>query len=146
MKFCKYIYIFVILCFYQQSIKAQDIDTVNYLDYNTEVFYEDDTEEYEPSDEEQILQDESDQAREVVLHIEDLLEYAIYLIDNDSLTYNYVIYKDSEEIVEYQKQLNDLEYVKTKEKQLFFNAKNIYIIKIKRGISYTKDFTIKKDV
>lgn len=112
MKFCKYIYIFVILCFYQQSIKAQDIDTVNYLDYNTEVFYEDDTEEYEPSDEEQILQDESDQAREVVLHIEDLLEYAIYLIDNDSLTYNYVIYKDSEEIVEYQKQLNNLEDVK----------------------------------
>jgi hypothetical protein len=109
MKFCKFIYFFAILCFVQGNIKAQDVDTVNYLDYNTETFYEDESEDYEPSDEEQIFQDESDNARELVLHIEDLLNYAIYLADNDSLTYNYAIYKSSNELVEYQDQLSSLE-------------------------------------
>ncbi|MBR5253945.1 MAG: hypothetical protein IKV46_02770 [Bacteroidales bacterium] len=112
MKFCKIISFLFILCFYQTNIKAQDIDTVNYLDYNAQILYEEDAEdEYEPSDEEQILQDESDKAREFVLHTEDLLNYAIYLIDNDSLTYNYAIYKDSEDIVEYQNQLSSLENI-----------------------------------
>jgi hypothetical protein len=37
------------------------------------------------------------------------LNYAVYLEDNDSLTYNYAIYKNSEELVEYQEQLSSLE-------------------------------------
>lgn len=109
MKFCKLIFLLIALCFLQGNLKAQDIDTVNYLDYNAEVFYEDESEDYEPSDEEKIFQDESDEARELVLHIEDLLNYAVYLEDNDSLTYNYAIYKNSEDLVEYQEQLSSLE-------------------------------------
>ena len=99
----------VAICFLQGNLKAQDIDTVNYLDYNTEVFYEDEAEGYEPSDEEKIFQDESDESREHVLYIEDLLNYAVYLEENDSLTYNYAIYKNSDDIVEYQEQLSSLE-------------------------------------
>lgn len=109
MKFCKLIFLLVAICFLQGNLKAQDIDTVNYLDYNTEVFYEDEAEDYEPSDEEKIFQDESDESREHVLYIEDLLNYAVYLEDNDSLTYNYAIYKNSDELVEYQEQLSSLE-------------------------------------
>lgn len=109
MKFSKFLFLLVLFVFaIQGNTKAQDIDTVNYLEYNTE-FLEESEEEYEISDEEKVFQDESDEARELVLHIEDLLNYAIYLNENDSLTYRYAKYKDNEEFIEYEGQLPSLE-------------------------------------
>ncbi len=109
MKFSKFLFLLVLFVFaIQGNAKAQDIDTVNYLEYNTE-FLEESEEEYEISDEEKVFQDESDEARELVLHIEDLLNYAIYLNENDSLTYRYAKYKGNEEFIEYEGQLPSLE-------------------------------------
>lgn len=127
MKFFKFLFLLVL--FVQANAKAQDIDTVNYLDYNTE-FFDESEEEYEISDEEKIFQDESDESREIVLYIEDLLNYAIYLNENDSLTYRYAKYKDNEEFIEYEGQLPSLEdiekrfeLVDCKEENSFFYCK-----------------------
>ena len=130
MKFSKFLFLLVLFVFaIQGNAKAQDIDTVNYLEYNTE-FLEESEEEYEISDEEKIFQDESDEARELVLHIEDLLNYAIYLNENDSLTYRYAKYKGNEEFIEYEGQLPSLEdierrfeLVESKEENSFFYCK-----------------------
>lgn len=130
MKFSKFLFLLVLFVFaIQGNTKAQDIDTVNYLEYNTE-FLEESEEEYEISDEEKIFQDESDEARELVLHIEDLLNYAIYLNENDSLTYRYAKYKDNEEFIEYEGQLPSLEdierrfeLVESKEENSFLYCK-----------------------
>ena len=99
MKFCRFLSFLFLLVFVQENVKAQDVDTVNYLNYNEEIFYEEESEDYEPSDEELILQDESDQAREIVLKAEDLLNYALSLEENDSLTFRYALYKNSETLV-----------------------------------------------
>lgn len=109
MKFCKIICFLLILCFYYTNLKAQDVDTVNYLNYSEEIFYEEESEDYEPSDEELILQDESDEAREFVLKVEDLLNYAVFLEENDSLTFRYALYKDSETLVEFSKQVSSFD-------------------------------------
>ena len=93
----------------QENVKAQDVGTVNYLNYNEETFYEDESEDYQPSDEELILQDESDQAREFVLKTEDLLNYALSLEENDSLTFRYALYKNSETLVEFNKQVSSFD-------------------------------------
>ncbi len=130
MKFSKFLFLLVLFVFaIQGNTKAQDIDTVNYLEYNTE-FLEESEEEYEVSDEEKVFQDESDEARELVLHIEDLLNYAIYLNENDSLTYRYAKYKGNEEFIEYEGQLPSLEdierrfeLVESKEENSFFYCK-----------------------
>lgn len=110
MKFCKYLCLCVLILAIQETI-AQDIDTVNYLDYNADFLEEQTTEEYEMSDEEQIFQDESDQAREDVIYIEDLLNYAIYLNENDSLTYKYIKYKTEENYIEYEGNIPSLENI-----------------------------------
>ena len=109
MKFCKFISFLFLLLLVQENVKAQDVDTVNYLNYNEETFYEDESEDYQPSDEELILQDESDQAREFVLKTEDLLNYALSLEENDSLTFRYALYKNSETLVEFNKQVSSFD-------------------------------------
>ncbi|MEE1111844.1 MAG: hypothetical protein UH077_01500 [Bacteroidales bacterium] len=109
MKFCRFLSFLFLLVFVQENVKAQDVDTVNYLNYNEEIFYEEESEDYEPSDEELILQDESDQAREIVLKAEDLLNYALSLEENDSLTFRYALYKNSETLVEFNKQVSSFD-------------------------------------
>lgn len=111
MKFCRFICFLALIFICQENINAQDIDTVNYLEYSSDLLY-DESEEYELSDEEKLFQDESDEAREFVLYIEDLLSYAMYLNENDSLNYKYAIYEDEFEFVEYNQQLSPLEGIK----------------------------------
>ena len=56
---------------------------------------------YEPSDEEKIIQDESDKAREVLLGTEDIVSFVQYLLDNDSLVVRYAKYDSEDQWVEY---------------------------------------------
>lgn len=88
------------LCAYR--VQAQEPDSL-YSSYMQEEAYYDEEEsyEYEPSDEEKIVQDESDEARERVLYVEDLYNYVYYLLENDSLVYRYAKYKNQDEIVDF---------------------------------------------
>lgn len=127
MKFFRFLFLLVLFVFaVQGNTKAQDIDTVNYLDYNTELFDES-KEEYEISDEEKVFQDESDEAREFVLYVEDLLNYATYLNENDSLTYRYAKYKDNEEFVEYGGKLPELEDIEKRFELVDCKEENSFI-------------------
>ncbi len=84
------------------ALAAQDVDSLAYSSENMELYYEEDAaEEYEPSDEEKIIQDETDAAREVVLKAEDIFSYVLYLLEADSLVNRYAKYRDNDQMVEY---------------------------------------------
>lgn len=101
MKFCK-AYLLLSIVFLSSAVFAQVPDTLSFDVEQMEGYYEqEDTEVYEPSDEEKIIQDESDAAREAVIHTEDVIDYVQYLLGADSLVSHYAIYAGDEAITEY---------------------------------------------
>lgn len=101
MRVCRIASILTFLLF-ASVLYAQELDTLSYSYEQTE-FYEEAEEvyEYEPSDEEKIIQDESDEARERELYIEDLYDYVLYLLDADSLVNRYAEYENQDGITEF---------------------------------------------
>lgn len=101
MKFCK-AYLLLSMIFLSSTVFAQVPDSLSFDFEQTEEYSEQENMEiYEPSDEEKIIQDESDAAREAVLHTEDIMDYVQYLLDADSLVNHYAVYKDDGVITEY---------------------------------------------
>lgn len=101
MRLCK-VYLLLLSVLMSSAVFAQVQDTASFDFEQTEEYFEQEyTEEYEPSEEEKIIQDESDEAREVVLHTEDLMSYVQYLLDADSLVNHYAVYENDGSIVEY---------------------------------------------
>lgn len=84
------------------ALFSQTPDSLDYS-YGQEDYYSEQQEEevYEPSDEEKIIQDESDKAREVLLGTEDIVSFVHYLLDNDSLVVRYAKYDSEDQWVEY---------------------------------------------
>ncbi len=92
------------------ALSAQSPDSLDYSFGQTELYDEGEgVEEYEPSDEEKIIQDESDEARQLVLKVEDLMGYVQYLLDADSLVLRYAIYKDEGVLTDYSASASDNE-------------------------------------
>lgn len=101
MRFCK-AHLLLSMIFLSSTVFAQVPDSLSFDFEQTEEYSEQENMEiYEPSDEEKIIQDESDAAREVVLHTEDIMDYVQYLLDTDSLVNHYAVYKDDVAITEY---------------------------------------------
>ena len=84
------------------ALFSQTPDSLDYS-YGQEDYYSEQQEEevYEPSDEEKIIQDESDKAREVLLGTEDIMSFVHYLLDNDSLVVRYAKYDSEDQWVEH---------------------------------------------
>lgn len=114
MRMSKFVSILLFLLFASVAY-AQQPDTLSYS-YDQQDYYEEGEEayEYEPSDEEKIVQDESDEARERVLFIEDLYDYALYLLDADSLVNRYAKYENQDEIIEFVSNPSELEGLERK--------------------------------
>ena len=114
MRMSKFVSILLFLLFASVAY-AQQPDTLSYS-YDQEYYEEEgeETYEYEPSDEEKIVQDESDEARERVLFIEDLYDYALYLLDADSLVNRYAKYENQDAIIEFVSNPSELEGLERK--------------------------------
>ncbi len=99
MKLIKRLVVFAFL-FSAFALSAQDVDSLAYSSEQFELYYEEETvEEYEPSDEEKVLQDETDQARERVIFVEDIVSYVQYLLEADSLVNRFAKYESEDAIV-----------------------------------------------